>query len=116
MVPKQSIDAMFPHFRNGAVRKGLSCHGVEIPSALGDVMHAIVVAVPDRRLLRMRQLLGASTKNIFIVPMSNVAPETLGLVQIRASLWGVRPPPPTNRACGPQITGMVLHHQWLSIL
>lgn len=61
MVPKQSIDAMFPHFRNGAVRKGLSCHGVEIPSALGDVMHAIVVAVPDPRLLRMRQLLGASS-------------------------------------------------------
>ena len=52
---------MFPHFRNGAVRKGLSCHGVEIPSAFGDVMHAIVVAVPGRRLLRMRQLLGASS-------------------------------------------------------
>ena len=37
-------------------------------------------------------------KNIFILLMSNVAPATLGLVQIRASLWGVRPPPPTNRA------------------
>lgn len=127
IVRKQSIDAMFPHFRNGAVRKGLSCHGVEIPSAFGDVMHAIVVAVPGRRLLRMRQLLGASShlgdyicgnkhsanlhragrfisldhshsKKYFYSPMSNVAPEALGLVQIRASLWGVRPPPPTNRA------------------